>query len=135
MRVELLKAIQDIEAIDAIIARYEEQRKECEEVILSNLGVPSAMTQYTHHLEQYDVVINSPTYYKVNEEIYLKLKNKIKEKFNPVCEKIAYTVSVKLLKEAYKYAPEKQAELLKRVVSEKPGKVSISIKKPKGVIL
>lgn len=125
----IVKLIENIESLDILIQRYENEKKKCEAELLAKLSIPQGLGQYTHHISDHIVTIKKPIYYKVNTDIYLDLKKFLNKKFNPIIEKLSYNVGVKTLKDAYLYAETAHIKLLRKFIIEQPGQSSVSIKR------
>ena len=126
----IIEKIENLSAVNRLLKNLNDDKAMLEASIAEDLN-HHELGQKTYHInDDYTVVVVSGFNYCVDKFAYEAIKNKSALRFNPVREKMTYTVDKTVVKEAKKYANTQELLLLSEIISEVPTKLSVKITTP-----
>lgn len=84
--------------------------------------------QRSYPVGSYTVEVRTPVIYSLDKKRYESGEVGLPPRYNPIKQSISYTVDKKLCDEIFSSAPAEVVGMVAQLISEKPGKPSVTIK-------
>lgn len=123
---KLTGMIETLMQINEQIAELKHIKDQLEERIAKTLSHPEDKSK-TYVQGKYAVKITSGWNYKLDKEEYSLMKEQLNPEFNPVKEKISYTVSAPLYRKVEEFGSKQDIEWLAKLMPKEPAKIRVQI--------
>jgi citrate synthase len=122
----LAGAIEELETVNAEIAKLTVRREELTREIIAAVGHDKE-GQKSYNYREWKVTCKTPNIYALDTRAYKSGKVFLPEEDDPVKQSITYTVDKKRFQECYKNATDLVRDSLNKLITVKPGKPSVSV--------
>jgi hypothetical protein len=128
MNDNLVNTITLLEELNDIIAKATLEKESLVKSIIDQLGHQhEGSKSYEHGI--YKIECKTPMIYSLDKKAYEEGNYFIDDIFNPVRAKVSYDVEKAAFEKAMQIAPDYVREALTKLITKKPGKAGVTIKK------